>query len=283
MELLLLIVAVIIMAETTFLVVTSPNRQRIRTKKKLIFVDSSVLIDGRILDVASAGFIPGTLAIPRSVINELQMLADQGDHEKRSRARHGLDVATKLQAIAEVDVELYNDGPAKSGVDRRLLELAKRHTGIVCTIDYNLIKVANVESIAILNINDLARNLRMAYLPGEQAVIELAQKGNDQHQAVGHLADGTMVVVEQASSLIGQAVTVEFIRSLQTAAGRMMFAKVVDPKTEQRPQSRPTGQRPQKTQTTVPSSRKKPNHSPNNKQRRVSNEDRLVELANSNK
>lgn len=278
MELLLLIVAIIIAAETTYLVVNATTRQPRRSKQKRIFVDTSVLIDGRILDIATAGFIPGILSIPRSVINELQLLADQSDHDKRTRARHGLDVASKIQAVAGIEVELYADSPTKAGVDARLLELAKRHNGTICTIDFNLIKVAHVESIDILNINDLARNLRMAYLPGEQASIELTQKGSDQHQAVGHLADGTMVVVEQASQHIGQTVLVEFIRSLQTAAGRMMFAKMIETKPAAKPrtQNRPSGQKPRQS-SPLPSKRQANSVS---KKRRVTNEDRLVELAN---
>jgi hypothetical protein len=130
--------------------------------------------------------------------------------------------------MSNVKVEIFHDGmKAEEGVDNRLLKLAKQYNGAICTIDFNLNKVAQTEGIPVLNVNDLAKTLRMAYLPGEKIKLELTQKGNDQHQAVGHLDDGTMVVVEHASSQIGKIVEIEFIRGLQTAAGKMMFARIV--------------------------------------------------------
>jgi hypothetical protein len=129
-----------------------------------------------------------------------------------------------------VKVEIFQDGSkAEEGVDERLLKLAKQYKGAICTIDYNLNKVAQVENIKVLNVNDLAMSLRMSYLPGEKILLELTQKGQDNHQAIGHLTDGTMVVVEHASKFIGKTVEIEFIRSLQTAAGKMMFAKPTEP------------------------------------------------------
>lgn len=194
-----------------------------------IFVDTSVLIDGRIIAIAQSGFIGDTLVIPRSVVGELQFLADNSDHEKRARARHGLDVIAELQAMPGVKVEILQDGSkAEEGVDERLLNLAKKHGGAICTIDFNLNKVAQVENLRVLNVNELAQSLRMSFLPGEQTKLELTQKGQDSHQAVGYLADGTMVVVEHAAKQIGQAAEIEFIRSLQTAAGKMMFAKLIE-------------------------------------------------------
>ena len=130
--------------------------------------------------------------------------------------------------MERVDVEILQDGSkAHEGVDERLLTLAKQHQAVICTLDYNLNKVAVVEGIQVLNINDIAQALRMAHLPGEELTVELVEKGQDNHQGVGYLADGTMVVVEQASGLIGQAVQVEIVRSLQTSAGKMMFARRV--------------------------------------------------------
>ncbi len=215
-----------ILAEVTYLVVKLPRQNLTRKQGRPIFVDTSVLIDGRIIAVAQSGFIGDTLVIPRSVIGELQFLADNADHDKRARARHGLDVVQELQQMPQVTVEILQDGSkAEEGVDERLLKLAKQHSGSICTIDFNLNKVAQVESIVVLNVNELAQSLRMAYLPGEKMLLELVQKGQDSHQAVGYLADGTMVVVEHAFKQIGQTVEIEFIRSLQTAAGKMMFAK----------------------------------------------------------
>lgn len=225
---LIIVTLLAILAEVTYLVVKLPRQNISRKQSRPIFVDTSVLIDGRIIAVAQSGFIGDTLVIPRSVIGELQFLADNADHEKRARARHGLDVVQELQKMPQVAVEILQDGSkAEEGVDERLLKLAKQHSGAICTIDFNLNKVAQVEAITVLNVNELAQSLRMAYLPGEKMLLELVQKGQDSHQAVGYLADGTMVVVEHAFKQIGQTVEIEFIRSLQTAAGKMMFAKPV--------------------------------------------------------
>jgi len=231
MEIIIILLLIVILAEVTYLVKVNTKRLSHKKEVRPIFVDTSVLIDGRIIAVAQSGFISGMLSIPRSVIGELQFLADNADNEKRSRARHGLDVVAELQNMPKVKVEIFQDGSrAEEGVDERLLSLAKKYNGSICTIDYNLNKVAQVEEIKVLNVNDLAMSLRMAYLPGEKMLLELTQKGQDSHQAVGHLPDGTMVVVEHASNRIGQLAEIEFIRSLQTSAGKMMFAKLIENK-----------------------------------------------------
>ena len=218
----------IILAAVLYLVAVNKKRLVMKSSEKQVFVDTSVLMDGRIIAVAASGFVGGVLNIPRSVIGELQFVADNSDPDKRSRARHGLDVVSELQAMPGVKVVIFQDGSkAEEGVDERLLNLEKKYNGSICTIDYNLNKVAKVENIDVLNVNDLAMSLRMAYLPGEKMLLELTQKGQESHQAVGHLADGTMVVVEHAYNKIGQMAEIEFIRSLQTAAGKMMFAKLV--------------------------------------------------------
>ncbi|MFZ2836503.1 MAG: hypothetical protein WAZ21_04240 [Candidatus Saccharimonadales bacterium] len=241
LQTLIIVTLLAILAEVTYLVVKLPRQNLARKQGRPIFVDTSVLIDGRIIAVAQSGFIGDTLVIPRSVIGELQFLADNADHDKRARARHGLDVVQDLQQMPQVNVEILQDGSkAEEGVDERLLKLAKQHSGAICTIDFNLNKVAQVESIAVLNVNELAQSLRMAYLPGEKMLLELVQKGQDSHQAVGYLADGTMVVVEHAYKQIGQTVEIEFIRSLQTAAGKMMFAK---PTASQASKKQPTLQK----------------------------------------
>jgi uncharacterized protein YacL len=248
-QLLLVITVLAVLAEVTYLVVKLPRQTNLRKQGRPILIDTSVLIDGRIIAVAKSGFIGDTLVIPRSVIGELQFLADNADHDKRARARHGLDVVTELQNMSHLDVEILQDGSkAEEGVDERLLNLAKKHAAAICTIDYNLNKVAVVEGITVLNVNELAQSLRMAYLPGEKMLLELVQKGQDAHQGVGYLGDGTMVVVEHASKHIGQAIEIEFIRSLQTAAGKMMFAKPVEQhqtkKPQQTQQQRPAGKKP---------------------------------------
>ncbi len=307
MELLLTAVVLVIAAETSYLVVSQHRKTKHSNKKQMpIFVDTSVLIDGRIVSIAESGFITSTLFIPRSVVGELQFLADNADTDKRSRARHGLDVVSELQALSSVNTEIFDDGTkAEEGVDNRLLKLAKQYKGAICTIDFNLNKVAQVEGITVLNVNDLAMTLRMAYLPGEKTKIEVTQKGNDQHQGIGHLPDGTMVVVEHASQFIGKAVEIEFIRGLQTAAGKMMFARIVGaketkqqnkkqeprqpkgrlPRTEQPveavvalPQP-PQPSQPKQQAENTPKPRQNQQRRPNNNRRR-NNEDSLIELAN---
>lgn len=231
-DIVLLAVTLLILGEVTYLLARLP-KTNIKAKDRAILVDTSVLMDGRITGIAATGFIGGTLVIPRSVIGEMQFLADHADADKRARARHGLDVVSQLQQMDGVTVELLQDGSkAEEGVDERLLNLAKQHHATICTLDYNLNKVAVVEAIPVLNINELAQSLRMSYLPGEQMMLELVQKGQESHQGVGYLPDGTMVVVEQANGLIGKTVHVEITRSIQTAAGRMMFARRVEAKKE---------------------------------------------------
>jgi len=280
MELLTLGLLTLVAVEVTYLLLIGRKKNVIAKNKRMVFVDTSVLIDGRIIPVAISGFMDSDiLAIPRSVIGELQYLADNADPEKRSRARHGLDIVTELQAMTNVKVEIFQDGSkADEGVDERLLKLAKEYSGAICTIDFNLNKVAQVEKITVLNINDLAMNLRMAYLPGERIMLELTQKGQDANQAVGHLKDGTMVVVDRANKHIGQTVEVECVRSLQTSAGKMMFAKMVErddnssktadktyakvkaqvkTQNQPQPQSRPNNNKPAQNKNVKPQGRSK--------------------------
>ena len=286
-----LTLSVLIAIQTSYLSYSAWRGTARPSRKQRIFVDTSVLMDGRILPLASTGFIPGILVVPRSVVRELQLLADKADSEKRERARRGLDVVNKLQSLDGVDVEIMQDQlPAPEGVDERLLELAKKHHGSICTIDFNLNKVAQVEGVTILNINELAQQLRMSYLPGDRLHLQLTQPGSDNHQAVGHLEDGTMVVVEQSRKLIGQTVEVEIIRSLQTAAGRMMFAKLVDVKSIKPSSKTSNGRKPadkssQKQKSASKSSLKQPSRSQHkpakaSPKRRPDREDTIIELAN---
>lgn len=219
--LLLLILLVIIGRKTNFASKVSDK------STKNIIVDSSALIDGRIKDIAESGFIKSKLVIPSSVLRELQYLADKSSNEKRSRARYGLDIVEELRSMENVDVSIINDGlPGDGGVDERLVKLCKDNNAALLTLDFNLNKVATIEGIEVLNINHLAQRLRMNYLPGEKRDIILVHKGDNKHQAVGYLEDGTMVVVEQAQTKIGSSVEVEFTRSIQTQSGRMLFAKL---------------------------------------------------------
>lgn len=233
-EITIIILLLIVLIEVSYLLLKTPKILSSRRSDAKILLDTSVLIDGRIISVAKTGFLNGKIIIPKSVLAELQYLADTADHEKRSRARYGLDVVAELQQLPGLSVEILQDGSRpEGGVDERLLELAKKYDAAICTLDFNLNKVALVESVRVLNVNELAQSLRMAHLPGERLSLELTQKGQDNHQAVGYLSDGTMVVVENSIKKIGQTVEVEIIRSLQTAAGRMMFAKQVEQHNDQ--------------------------------------------------
>lgn len=279
---------VILLAEATYLVAHQQRRVSVKTSHRMMFVDTSVLIDGRILAVAASGFISDTVAIPRSVTRELQLLADGSSTDKRARARYGLDVVKELQEMSGIDVVIFDDDYVTAqGVDERLIRLAREHTGsVICTIDYNLNKVATIEGVHVVNVNELAQQLRMSYLPGERLLLELTQKGQDAHQAIGHLKDGTMVVVEHAVKKVGQTVEVEFIRSIQTAAGKMMFAKVIEkqekaPTAKESPKQKSVGRRPQQqAQQAVRQQAKKKDTSSQKRQRssRIDHEASLLDL-----
>lgn len=194
-----------------------------------VLVDTSGLMDGRINEVVKSGFVPAELLIPRFVIAELQLLADKSDHLKRERARFGLQVIQDLQASRQVDVAIISDNVASEpGVDEKLVAVALKRGALLYTTDYNLLKVAEIAGVRVLNINELAQNLRPTQLPGEQSEIKIVGKGQEKNQGVGYLEDGTLVVVENAGNLQGRSVKVEFTRNLQTTAGRMMFARKLE-------------------------------------------------------
>lgn len=197
-----------------------------RTNTRKIYVDTSALIDGRILNVARTGFIDGDLIILKSVLRELQLLADGKDNEKRNRARAGLENVSELERIIEVNTEIFDDGDGAKKVDDELLKYAKQNRAAILTIDYNLIKVAEAEKIETLNINDLALAVRRDFSQGEKVTIKITEKGSGNKQGVGHLKDGTMVVVDNASNKVGKNVTVEFMRFHETSSGKMIFAKL---------------------------------------------------------
>ena len=231
----------------------------IRKANKRVLVDTSILIDGRFLTVAKTGFINFDILIPRSVVGELQILADGGDDEKRTRARYGLDIISALQGEKGVNVSILADGnSAKEGVDNRLLNLAKKMNAAILTADYNLNKVAKVEGIEVLNINELVQSVRADFLPGEKLMLEITGRGNEKKQGIGHLPDGTMVVVENAESLVGTTCEVEFIRSLQTAAGKMMFARPVVVKNQKAESAKSKGRAPVSTASSSKNEGKKP-------------------------
>lgn len=217
-NLILLLVAV---GELTLLLRRRPLRKVARDQ---VILDSCALIDGRIVDLVRAGFLRSQLVIPRSVVAELQHLADHGDAYKRERARYGLDVAKQLQESANVRISNESLDTSKP-VDERLIALAKRGNALLYTTDFNLNKVARIEGVQVLNVNELSQYLRPHFLPGETAEIKIIEKGQDRQQGVGYLPDGTMVVVEHGSNKMNKTVQVTFTRMLQTQAGRMMFAQ----------------------------------------------------------
>lgn len=199
-----------------------------KSSRKVI-LDSCALIDGRIVELTNSGFVPDQLIVPEFVVHELQLLADGGDSHKRERARFGLDVVKELQnskySKVIIDSSLLNE---KMPTDDKLVKLAKKLNGSLYTTDYNLNKVADISGVNVLNVNELAQQLRPAILPGEHRNIKILQKGSNQSQGVGYLEDGTMIVVDGAAHSIGKIEEVEVVRSLQTVAGKMLFAQLVN-------------------------------------------------------
>lgn len=224
MELFILLVSLGIFAETTILVIKK-YKPSFNSRRK-IYVDTSALIDGRVLNVARSGFIDGDLIVLKSVLRELQLLADGKDSDKRSRARAGLQVVTELERVVNVNTEILDDGEGYKKVDEELLKIAKETKGAILTLDYNLIKVAEAEKIEALNINDLALAVRNDFLPGEKIKLKITEKGSNRGQGVGHLSNGSMVVVDNAANKVGKEVVVEFVRFHETSAGKMIFAKL---------------------------------------------------------
>jgi uncharacterized protein YacL len=188
-------------------------------------LDTSVIIDGRILDIVRSGFLDGPLILPRFVLRELQNIADSSDAMRRTRGRRGLDVLTKLQALSPLEI-VERDYDTVSEVDAKLVLLARERGGKLVTNDFNLNRVANVEGVAVLNINELANAVKPVLLPGEELRVALIKEGKEPHQGVGYLDDGTMIVVENGRRQVGETVDVAVTSALQTAAGRMIFARM---------------------------------------------------------
>ena len=190
-------------------------------------LDTSVIIDGRIADICETGFIEGTLVIPQFVLKELQHIADSSDHLKRNRGRRGLDILHKLQKKSDVNVVITDtDFPSVREVDAKLVQLAKRTNAKIITNDFNLNKVARLQGISVLNVNELANSLKPVVLPGEIMNVYIMKEGKEQNQGVAYLDDGTMVVVEDGKRFMGRIVESEVTSVLQTTAGRMIFAKL---------------------------------------------------------
>ena len=202
---------------------------RPRGVRSSVVVDTSAIIDGRLADVAESGFILADLIVPRFVLDELRRVADSSDPLRRRRGRHGLELLARIQASDRVRTIIdESDFPELPDVDSKVLALARSRGAALLTTDFNLNRVAGVEDLQVLNVNALAQAVRTVALPGETLTLEIHQEGRVRSQGVGFLADGTMVVVEDARDLIGRRVTVEVARVIQTAAGRMLFAQLCD-------------------------------------------------------
>lgn len=205
------------------------------TKNRKMVLDTCALIDGRIIELSRTGFVPDELVIPEFVIHELQMLADGNDTHKRERARFGLDVVRELQEGKNSTVVIDRSITTNQPTDDKLVALAKKLKVGLYTTDYNLNKVADIEGVQVLNVNELAQQLRPNALPGERKTVKILQKGSNPKQGVGYLDDGTMIVVDDAASQINRIVEVEVTRIHQTMAGKMLFAALLS-KPSQPPQ-----------------------------------------------
>ncbi|MGB6742829.1 MAG: PIN domain-containing protein [Terracidiphilus sp.] len=197
------------------------------TRRSAKVLDTSVIIDGRIADIAETGFIDGMIVVPEFVVRELQVVADSTDSSKRQRGRRGLDMLQRMQSNGSLHVEIVSDDfPSIREVDLKLLELAKKWEAKVVTNDFNLNKVAHLHHVEVLNINDLANALKPVVLPGERMSVVVLKEGKEYNQGVGYLDDGTMVVVDHARKMIGRSVDIAVTSVLQTASGKMIFGKM---------------------------------------------------------
>lgn len=194
---------------------------------ELIILDTSVIIDGRITDISQTKFIEGRFIVPRFVLKELQQIADSKDNLKRNRGRRGLEILSKIQKNPNVDVRIHEDDfPDLADVDTKLIKLAKVLNAKIFTNDFNLNKVAELQGIRVLNINELANALKPIVLPGEMLEVKVVKEGKEYNQGIGYLDDGTMVVVENGKHLLGQTTKTIVTSVLQTTAGRMIFTKL---------------------------------------------------------
>lgn len=212
------------------------DRDKKKTKQKddkmkeqlsnAIFLDTSVLVDGRILDIVKTGFVGEQLVIPRVVIDELHLISDNSNDLKRARGRRGLDVVKELKKSAKVTILKHES--LNKGADKDLVVLAKKCKAKLMTLDFNLNKVATIEGVQVLNINELANAVKSVYIPGESLNVKVVQKGKGKHQGVAYLDDGTMIVIKDGDNLVGDQVEVEVSKIIQTDAGKMLFAEKVN-------------------------------------------------------
>jgi uncharacterized protein YacL len=197
------------------------------SRRDLKILDTSVIIDGRIADVAETGFLTGSLIIPQFILRELQQVADSPDSSKRQRGRRGLDMLNRLQNNSSLDIQIVEtDFPAVREVDLKLIELGKQLDAVIVTNDFNLNKVSQLRGVSVLNINELANALKPVVLPGEAMRVFILKEGKEYNQGVAYLDDGTMVVVDNARRLIGKNADIAVTSVLQTTAGKMIFGRL---------------------------------------------------------
>lgn len=190
-----------------------------------LILDTSAIIDGRILDIAKTNFLSGTILVPTFVLTELQQVADSADYIKRTRGRRGFEIIDELKKAKGIRIEIWDkDGQGKN-VDEKLLKLAKNLNGRIITTDFNLNRLATVSNVLVLNINELSNAVRTVAVPGEKLKVKIVHLGKDAKQGVGYLPDGTMIVVEEGADLMGKEIETQVSRLIQVAAGRMIFVK----------------------------------------------------------
>ncbi len=192
-----------------------------------LILDTSAVIDGRILDIAKTGFILGTVLIPTFVLTELQQVADSADFLRRNRGRRGFEIIDELKKTKNISIEIWDKDSNGKGVDDKLLSLAKNLHGRILTTDFNLNRVAAVSGISVLNINELANAVKTVAIPGEKLEVKIMHIGKDADQGIGYLPDGTMIVVQSGANLMGKTIDAEVTKIIQNPAGRMIFAKKV--------------------------------------------------------
>lgn len=211
------------------LVIPYVKFRRVDKPERLVLLDTNIIIDGRIQDVCTTGFLDAVLVVPRFVLNELQYIADAADDARRARGKRGLEVLNVLQHNPRVEIKIHdNEVPEIKEVDGKLVQLAKMLPAEILTNDYNLNRIAELQHVRVLNLTELAKSLRPVVLPGERLTIRLVKEGREADQALAYLEDGTMIVVGRARRLVGQEVEVAIVSVLQTSAGRMAFADLLN-------------------------------------------------------
>src|SRR5437764_10705381 len=200
-----------------------------QSRRSFKILDTSVIIDGRIADIAETGFLDGVVVVPQFVLRELQLVADSADGLKRNRGRRGLDVLQRIQKMTTMNVQIVEDDfPNIREVDLKLIELAKIYEAKIITNDFNLNKVAQLQGVEVLNINELANSLKPIVLPGETMRVFILKEGKEYNQGVAYLDDGTMVVVDNARKMISKTIDIVVTSVLQTTAGKMIFGRYIE-------------------------------------------------------